>query len=113
MSVPRKSQWKVTASSGDPRLAIDDHYASKWASRPSKKAWLEIDLGEIVTIGGLEVYWGEKAAVAYGFECSGNGKGWTHLCMTRHGEGGQDVFALWRTVAPMWHGRGPVRAMDM
>ena len=47
MSVPGKKRWGVTASSGDPRLAIDDRYATTWISEPSKKPWLEIDLGEI------------------------------------------------------------------
>ena len=91
---PAKNRWKVTASSGDPRLAIDDNYATTWILKPSKKPWLEIDLGEVTTLGGLEVYWGKQAAGAYGFESSLDGKTWAHLCRTRHGEGGQDVFAF-------------------
>ena len=94
MSVPPKSAWKVTASGGDPQLAIDDSYASQWRSEPSKKAWLELDLGGIVMLGGLEVYWGKQAPTAYGFEASVDGRVWTRLCGTRHGEGGQDVFAF-------------------
>ena len=62
MDVPHKNRWKVTASSGDPRRAIDDNYATTWLSEPSKKTWLEIDLGEVATLGGLEVYWGKQAA---------------------------------------------------
>ena len=62
MSVLSKERWKVTASSGDPRLAIDDHYATTWISEPSKKPWLKIDLGETATLGGLEVYWGKQCA---------------------------------------------------
>ena len=42
----------------------------------------------------LEVYWGKQAAGVYGFESSLDGKTWAHLCRTRHGEGGQDVFAF-------------------
>ena len=91
---PAKNRWKVTASSGDPRLAIDDNYATTWILKPSKKPWLEVDLGEVTTLGGLEVYWGKQAAGAYGFESSLDGKTWAHLCRTRHGEGGQDVFAF-------------------
>jgi hypothetical protein len=94
MAVPPKNQWKVTASSGDPWLAIDDNYATTWISKPAKKPWLEIDLGEVATLGGLEVYWGKQAGTTYGFESSLDGKAWTHLCSTRHGEGGQDVFAF-------------------
>ena len=94
MRVLSKERWKVTASSGDPRLAIDDHYATMWISEPSKKPWLKIDLGEISTLGGLEVYWGKQSPGIYGFKSSVDGKRWTLLCRTRHGEGGQDVFAF-------------------
>ena len=95
MNILPKNRWKITASSGSPRLAIDDHYATTWVCDPSQKPWLEIDLGEIATLGGLEVYWGNRAAAgAYGFQCSLDGKAWLHLCGTRHGEGGQDVFAF-------------------
>ena len=94
MKAPSKDRWKATASSGDPRLAIDDRYATTWKSKPAKKSWLKIDLGKAATLAGLEVYWGPDLPVAYGFKSSLDGKRWTHLCRTRHGEGGQDVFAF-------------------
>jgi hypothetical protein len=99
MRVPAKSRWKAIASSGAPRFAVDNRYATTWTSKPSKKAWLKIDLGKPATIGGLEVYWGKQAPVTYGFQSSANGKTWGNLCSTRHGEGGQDVFAFPPVVA--------------
>jgi hypothetical protein len=101
MGVPPKNRWKATASSGAPRFAVDDRYATTWTSKASKKAWLKIDLGKPATLAGLEVYWGKQAPVTYGFECSADGKSWAHLCATRHGEGGQDVFAF-PPVAARW-----------
>ena len=94
MKVPPKSRWTIAASSGEPRLAIDDRYATAWISDPAKTAWLEIDLGRVTPLAGLEVYWGDQYAKAHAFESSRDGKAWTHLCRTRHGEGGQDVFAF-------------------
>ena len=94
MTAPDKKLWKVRASSGDARLAVDGQYATTWAPGPSKTSWLEIDIGEIATLGGIEVYWGAKSAAVYGFESSLEGEVWTRLCGTRHGEGGQDVFAF-------------------
>lgn len=94
MGVPSKSRWKATASSGAPQFAVDDRYATTWVSKSSKKTWLKIDLGKTATLAGLEVYWGKQAPVTYGFESSVDGKTWAHLCTTRHGEGGQDVFAF-------------------
>jgi hypothetical protein len=94
MKVPNKKRWKATASSGDPGRAIDDRYATTWKSKPAKKPWLKIDLGKAATLAGLEVYWGQGAPVTYAFKASLDGKRWTHLCRTRHCEGGQDVFAF-------------------
>ncbi|HTR15221.1 MAG TPA: discoidin domain-containing protein [Roseiarcus sp.] len=99
MSVPEKSRWKATGSGGDPNLAIDDVYATTWVSDASENAWLQIDLGENTTLGGLEVYWGERWPSVYEFEWSLDGKLWSRLCQTRHGEGGQDVFAFPPTLA--------------
>jgi hypothetical protein len=94
MSIPKKDRWKATASSGHPRLAIDDRYATTWKSKPAKKPWLKIDLGKAATLAGLEVYWGLDPPVTYVFKSSLDGKRWTDLCRTGHGEGGQDVFAF-------------------
>ena len=71
MNVPSKKRWSVTASSGDPRLAVDDRYVTTWVPKPSKRPWLKIDLGEIASLGGLEVYWGKQAPGVYGFKSSG------------------------------------------
>jgi hypothetical protein len=44
MKAPNKKRWKATASSGDPRRANDDRYATTWKLKPAKKPWLKIDL---------------------------------------------------------------------
>ena len=94
MGVPDKTRWRITSSSGDPRLAIDDLYATAWVAEPSARPWLEIDLGAAAILGGIEVYWGKQAAEVLWFESSLEGSRWERLCGTRHGEGGQDVFAF-------------------
>jgi len=94
MNIPPKNQWKATSSSGEPRLAIDDVYATSWISEPSVSSWLEIDLGETATLGGIEVYWGNIFVDVHGFEGSLDGQAWSPLCHTRHGEGGQNVFGF-------------------
>ncbi|MFO1417302.1 MAG: discoidin domain-containing protein [Methylotetracoccus sp.] len=94
MNLTSKNHWKVSASSGVPQSAIDDQYATAWVSAPSRDAWLQIDLGALVTLGGLEVYWGDRYTEAYKVEYSLDGREWAHLCRTTHGEGGQNVFAF-------------------
>ena len=94
MSVPRKHHWTVTASSGDPRGAVDDLYATAWIADAATSPWLTIDLGAVACLGGIEVYWGRHWATAYRLEQSSDGLTWAFLCRTRHGEGDQDVFAF-------------------
>jgi hypothetical protein len=94
MNVPPKSQWTVTAGSGDPSAASDDSYSTQWVAEPGTEPRLCIDLGQAATLAGLEVYWGLHGAEVYGFESSMDGQAWTPLCATRHGEGGQNVFAF-------------------
>ena len=99
MSVPPKSRWHAVGSGEKPGFAVDDRYATTWVSKPLKKPWLKIDLGEVASLGGLEVYWGKQAPESYHFTSSLDGKRWKHLCATRHGEGGQNVFAFPQTAA--------------
>ena len=111
MDVPPKPLWKATASDGDPRSAIDDRYATCWVSGPLEKPWLEIDLGAVATLGGLELYWGHHAPAAYEIAGSTDGKNWPRLCGTRHGEGGQEVFGFPPTTARFvrWSSENPER----
>ena len=111
MTVPQKAMWKAAASSGDPRLAIDDRYATVWIPDPAEKPWLEIDLGAVATLGGLEIYWGRRAAAQYEFLGSLDGRTWEHLCGSRHGEGGQEVFGFPPTAARFvrWSAENPER----
>jgi hypothetical protein len=94
VKVPDKKFWKATGSSGDASFAVDDLYATMWISEPSPQPWLEIDLGKSGMLAGLEVYWGKQAPETYSFESSIDCESWSPLCRTRHGEGGQDVFAF-------------------
>ena len=94
MKVPPKRQWRVTASGGEPERAVDDSYATAWTVEAADLPWFEIDLGVVATLGGLEVYWGERASANYRFASSLDREAWSEFCRTRHGEGGQDVFAF-------------------
>ena len=111
MTVPQKAMWKAAANGGDPRLAIDERYATVWVPDLSEKPWLEIDLGAVATLGGLEIYWGRRPAAEYEFHGSLDGKTWERLCGTRHGEGGQEVFGFPPTAVRYvrWRAENPDR----
>ncbi len=117
MNVPPKHQWRITPSSSEQRLAIDESYTTSWRVGGSGTPWLEIDLGECAILGGLEVYWGQQAPLRYGFESSLDGKIWAHLCRTRHGEGGLEIFAFPPTAARFlrWacDDPGPARSLEI
>ncbi len=94
MSVPPKSRRKVTTSSGDPRLAIDDRYATAWITNALEKSVAEDRPRRRRDAWRTPGLLGKQAPQTYAFESSLNGKVWTHICRTRNGEGGQDVFAF-------------------
>lgn len=92
--IPSKRQWRLSASSGDPSFVGDDAYGAAWAPDGRERAWLEIDLGDIATLGGLEIYWGDPAMQSYRISAWSDASGWVALCGLRHGEGGLDVFGF-------------------
>lgn len=94
MNIPPKQLWTVSASSGDPAAAVDGAYSTQWECHPEPESWFQIDFGQVATLGGIEVYWGRLFADVYAFASSLDGETWTHLCSTRYGEGGQNVFAF-------------------
>ena len=101
MSPPDKSRWKADRqrrrSEARHRRALRDELDC--AAR--QEILVEIDLGEVAVLAGLEVYWGAHFPKAYGFETSIDGETWLHCCRTSYGEGGQDVFAF-PAVAGRW-----------
>lgn len=112
MNIPDKSAWTVTASSGVARAAADGSYSTQWDCTPAPHSWFLIDLGQIAALGGIEVYWGKLYADVYVIECSLDGKTWSHLCATRYGEGGQNVFAFPPTQARYLRWTGANAAPD-
>jgi hypothetical protein len=111
MDIPPKNRWTATAGGGDPQRAIDGRYSAAWSAGPSEKPWLQIDLGEAALLGGLEIFWGRRASAVYEFEGSLDGVQWTRLCGSRHGEGGQELFAFPPTVVRFlrWSAENPER----
>ncbi len=99
MTVPSKSRWRVSGSGSEAHFAVDDLYSTCWTPDAGGSLWLEIDLGESCTLGGLEVYWGTRFSKTFRIEASTDRQAWTLLCVTRYGEGGQDVFAFSATLA--------------
>ena len=53
--------------------AVDGNYDTRWGSLPSGEAWLQVDLEEVTTISGINLYL-ESAWVPYRIEISRDGK---------------------------------------
>ncbi len=105
MKVPPKRQWRAAASSGDPQRAVDDSYATAWTAEAADRPWFEIDLGAVATLGGLEVYWGERAPANYRFASSLDGEGVVRVLPHAPWRGRTGRIRL----PP---GRGAVRSLD-
>lgn len=87
----------ATASSTEgpefpPLHAIDQSWSTRWSSAFADNQWLQLDLGQIRTIAGLEVFWEAAYAEQYNIEISIDASDWVPVYSENSGDGGYDVF---------------------
>ncbi|MCP4640770.1 MAG: hypothetical protein GY851_10070 [bacterium] len=84
----------VTASSVHsieypPHCAVDGSAETRWASTQAKgEAWLRIDLGRKVKIGGVRINWERACATEYEVQVSTDGEKWRRLYRVTDGKPG-------------------------
>jgi F5/8 type C domain len=105
MGVTEARNRPATASSvwGDnfqyqPDKAFDGNPQTRWSSKfGEKEAFLSVDLGRIMPISGVKLFWHSAAAKAYSIEVSNDGLSWTNVYSTTKGNGGIDAINTLRT----------------
>lgn len=80
----------LTASSGDPRLAVDGDFGSRWESEWTDPQWLVIDLKKAQPLHSLLIFWETAFGKAYDLSISNDGKTWTGVFSTTTGDGDAD-----------------------
>lgn len=80
----------LTASTGDPHLAADGNFGTRWESAWEDPQWLQIDLGESRPLRTLSIFWETAFGQAYDLLDSSDGRSWTTVHSTREGDGAGD-----------------------
>lgn len=86
---------KVTATSSadgaGPELALDGDPSTMWHSAVAGEQVLTVQLPETLSLGGLEIVWGDPAT-RYAVECSADGASWTKVFEEKNGNGAKDYI---------------------
>jgi hypothetical protein len=75
-----------------PANAFDGWAETRWVSAGNKVEWLAVDLGEVKTIGRVELVWERSFAFNYELQVSNDGKEWTTVTGTGGGEGSYEII---------------------
>ena len=89
------SPFTATASSQESpaysaSMAIDGSFSTRWSSVFADNQWLQLDLGQIRSFYGLEIYWETAYADRYNIEVSNDESNWTRVHTDNNGDGGYD-----------------------
>lgn len=78
---------------------LDGTLATRWASTFEDNQWIQLDMGQIRTIRGLQIYWETAFASVYSVDVSPDGAAWTSAYMTNAGDGNFDDITFASTAA--------------
>ncbi len=89
------SEIKVKASSCQEEghkaeYVVDGNKQTRWSSGFSDPQWIQIDLGKIKELAGLNIYWETAYGKVYDILLSKDGKKWNKVYETSDGDGGTD-----------------------
>jgi hypothetical protein len=96
---PRRPKLVATASSMEAadtsaREAVDGDMSTRWSSAWSDAQWLRVDMGTIVSICRVRLFWEAAFARGYQIQVSDDALRWTTLYETTTGDGDTDDLLL-------------------
>ncbi|BDZ41352.1 hypothetical protein GCM10025865_06510 [Paraoerskovia sediminicola] len=71
--------------------AVDGNNETRWSSAASDDEWLQVDLGSVQEICGVDILWEGAYGKAYTIEVSEDGSSWDVAGTVVDGDGGQDA----------------------
>ena len=89
----------LAASTGDPRLAADGDFGTRWESEWTDPQWLMIELPQPQALHRLSIFWETAYGQAYDVLTSSDGRRWSPVSAITNGDGAGDeiVFPEGRT----------------
>ena len=74
--------------------AVDSDLTTRWGSQRSDNEWLQVDLGSVQSICGVELRWEAAYAKTFRIDVSGDGQTWTPASGVLEGKEGQQSFKV-------------------
>lgn len=113
----QRIKMTATASSSEknesgPQNVVDGNMQSRWASEFSDPQWLEIDMGKILKLIGVTLYWEAAHAKAYDVLVSKNRNDWVNVYSTKQSDGSKDEIYFSKTDVRYLKIAGKERATD-
>lgn len=95
LSLHRPAKASTTdANAGAPNTVTDGDLTTRWSSEYSDNQWLEIDLGNALTVCAVQLAWETAFASAYRIDGSLDGKSWQNFYQTNNGVGGVENISF-------------------
>ena len=115
--LPPRSAWKASSSSQQvpalaPEHAIDGDETTRWGGAFSPGHWLQVDLGEVVRVGGARIHWDSGFASAYSIQVSVDGKAFHPVYKVTDSPGGTEYLVFPATDARYVRLAAPDRTAD-
>jgi len=66
----------------------DTFWQSRWGNKEA--GWVQVDLGRVVSVSGVNISWGPHFAAKYKFQSSIDGQAWETVYHCTDGDGGKD-----------------------
>ena len=88
------SSGAFTASTGNPSLAFDGKFDTRWESAFEDNQWLQIDLGVKKEFNTILIKWENAYSTEFIIEVSDNGTDWTLAMEEKNGSGSCETFSL-------------------
>lgn len=79
-----------SAAGGEAGLALDGDRVTAWRSTGDGEQSVTVELPDTMSLGGVELGWGDDYASVYDIECSSDGSAWTPAFAEKAGNGGSD-----------------------
>ena len=92
------SSYQDTSHTGE--MAVDNNLVTYWQSKKAvgknilPSEWIEVDLGRVATITGVDFEWDAYYAITYLIRVSDDGTNWVTVFSTNAGNGGNDTIQL-------------------
>ncbi len=89
--------WWAKPGDLDPIKAVDGKQSTYWLSDTGNNQWFQVDLGQVYTVGEVDISWDAEFGRVYDIQLSNDAQNWTTVYRQLHGTGEPEKIPLYAT----------------